>query len=158
MIAVGAIYVPVMRREIRSYIETWNSHRIRKQNNRPNVVVGKPNLLYMCPPTGTHNYQQPLSDDEYSRIWAETPAWDMDAILPLATQQWCDMQLEDLGLNPHQDAMRAAEDREAPFKEFYLQLRYRALLHIESGQQPILGLLAHPTGGWDFQVCTVLTY
>ena len=73
MITVGAIYIPILRREIRSYIESWNSHRIRKQNNRPNSVVVKPSMLHMCPPDGVDNYMQPLSREEFERIKAETP-------------------------------------------------------------------------------------
>ena len=111
MIAMSAIYIPILRREIRSFIETWNSHRIRKQKNRPNAIVGKPSMLYMCPPEGTRDYMQPLSHNEYERIRSETPPWDIDAVLPALTQQWCDIQLSDMGFNPHTAYMNSAAER-----------------------------------------------
>jgi len=40
MIAVRDIDIIILRREIRAYIETCNSHRTRKQSNHLRVVVG----------------------------------------------------------------------------------------------------------------------
>ena len=151
MIAVGAIYIPILRREIRSYIETWNSHRIRKQKNRPNAIVGKPSMLYMCPPEGTDNYLQVLSHDELKKIKAETPEWDMHAVLPLPTQQWCDEQLRSMEFDPHTSHMKSAAEREAPYQDVYLELRGRIMQHLGCNMQPTLQLLDHPTGGWTFE-------
>ena len=55
-IAMFAIYIPILRTEIQSYVRTWNGHRIRKQPNRPNAVAGKPHILYHYPPQLVQNY------------------------------------------------------------------------------------------------------
>lgn len=148
---MGAIYIPILRREITAYIETHNSHRIRKQKNRPNIVVGKPSMLFMCPSDGTDDYRQPLNCEEFERLKAETPAWDMHAVLPAATQLWCDGQLRSMNFDPYTSVMKSAVERVAPYKDIYLELRHRIMQHMESGAQPTLGLLSHPTGGWNFR-------
>ena len=40
------IFVPILRLEINTYIETWNKYRIRPQRHRANHVAGIPNELY----------------------------------------------------------------------------------------------------------------
>ncbi|KAI8940778.1 hypothetical protein NX059_002044 [Plenodomus lindquistii] len=149
-IAVGAIYIPILRREIRAYIETHNSHRIRKQKNRPNIVVGKPSMLFMCPPDGTRDFKQPVNQEELRNLKAETPVWDMHAVLPPETQLWCDRQLKDMAFDPHTSVMKSAAERVAPYKDVYLELRRRIKEYQASSARPALGLLAHPTGGWNF--------
>ena len=111
-------------------------------------------MLYMCPPEGTADFMQPLSHEEFKRVTEETPAWDIDAVLPVSTQQWCDFQLGKMGFNPHTDYMETATERRAPFMAIYVELRNRVISHIGSYQLPMLKLLPHPTGGWNFQVCT----
>jgi hypothetical protein len=54
-IAIFAIYLPILRTEIQSYVRTWNTHRIRKQSNRPNAIAGKPHMLYRYPPPLVQN-------------------------------------------------------------------------------------------------------
>ncbi|KAF1936682.1 hypothetical protein EJ02DRAFT_479412 [Clathrospora elynae] len=152
MVAMIAIYIPVLRRKIKSFLLSWNSHCIRKQKGRPNVITGKPNMLYMCPPVGTEDFKQYLPQDEYDAILQETPPWDMDAILPAHTQTWCDNQLRNIGFNPHTHDLEKPDHRKRPFESFYLELRNCAALQIESGQLPILQLLRAPVGGWDFEV------
>ncbi len=40
------VFVPILRFEINTYVETWNEHRIRPQKHRANHVAGIPNELY----------------------------------------------------------------------------------------------------------------
>jgi len=40
------VFVPILRDEIATFVETWNEHRIRSQRNRANHVAGIPNELY----------------------------------------------------------------------------------------------------------------
>lgn len=40
------VFVPILRSEISTYVETWNAHRIRHQKQRANHVAGIPNELY----------------------------------------------------------------------------------------------------------------
>lgn len=34
--------MPILRAEIKSFVQTWNIHYIRKQSRRPSIVYGKP--------------------------------------------------------------------------------------------------------------------
>jgi hypothetical protein len=40
------IFIPILRSEISTYVETWNAHQIRPQKARPNHIAGVPNDLY----------------------------------------------------------------------------------------------------------------
>ena len=40
------VFIPILRSEISTYVETWNHHRIRPQKARPNHIAGIPNDLY----------------------------------------------------------------------------------------------------------------
>jgi hypothetical protein len=40
------VFVPILRSEIGTYVETWNEHRIRPQTHRANHIPGIPNELY----------------------------------------------------------------------------------------------------------------
>ncbi|OJJ07711.1 hypothetical protein ASPVEDRAFT_142050, partial [Aspergillus versicolor CBS 583.65] len=51
-ITLYTIYMPILRIQIISFIQTWNNHKIQKQPNRPYLVPGKPFMNYNFPPTG----------------------------------------------------------------------------------------------------------
>jgi hypothetical protein len=53
VIALYALYLPVIRYQVQSFVQTWNMHRIRKQKNRPGLPYGQPNVLYHHPAEGT---------------------------------------------------------------------------------------------------------
>jgi hypothetical protein len=40
------VFIPILRSEINTYVETWNEHRIRPQKHRANHIAGIPNDLY----------------------------------------------------------------------------------------------------------------
>jgi hypothetical protein len=40
------VFVPILRDEISTFVETWNEHRIRFDRDRLNHVAGIPNELY----------------------------------------------------------------------------------------------------------------
>jgi len=44
------VFVPILRRELQSYSEVHNEHRIRRQSARPNHKPGVPNDLYFDSP------------------------------------------------------------------------------------------------------------
>jgi hypothetical protein len=48
-IALLAVYIPMIRTELHQFASLWNSHRIRKQSNKPNSIPGKPRDLYNYP-------------------------------------------------------------------------------------------------------------
>lgn len=41
------VFVPILRSEISTYVETWNAHYIRPQKQRANHMAGIPNELYI---------------------------------------------------------------------------------------------------------------
>jgi len=67
-----------IRDEVYGFVELWNCHVIRNDNTRPNIVSGKPFMMYRRPKSGMR-YGQPvdlqlcealLQDCE---IWGELP-------------------------------------------------------------------------------------
>lgn len=48
-IAFLAIYMPIVRHDVATFVNLWNTHKIRKQKNRPYAVCGRPGLLYRFP-------------------------------------------------------------------------------------------------------------
>ena len=67
VIAMLAIYMPIVREAAMGYKDLWNIHKIRKQPNRPNAVSGQPQLLYDDPPTGEYgSYGVPI-DPEFAK-------------------------------------------------------------------------------------------
>jgi hypothetical protein len=58
------IYMPIVRDAAQLYADIWNMHRMRKQPNRPNAVIGQPQLLYHYPPHGVRMYKLPV-DAQY---------------------------------------------------------------------------------------------
>jgi len=75
----------------------------------------------------------------------------MDAVLPAATQQWCDGQLQSMGFDPHTSIMLSPDERVAPYKNIYIELRYRIMMHVDFGHEPQLGELESPIGTWNYQ-------
>lgn len=51
------VFVPILRREIATFVETWNEHRIRSQSGRPNHIAGRPNELYSNTSTSRCGWQ-----------------------------------------------------------------------------------------------------
>lgn len=40
------MFIPILRHEINTYVDTWNEHKIRPQFEKFNHVAGRPNTLY----------------------------------------------------------------------------------------------------------------
>jgi hypothetical protein len=51
------VFVPILRREIATFVETWNEHRIRSQSGRPNHIAGRPNELYFDTSASRYGWQ-----------------------------------------------------------------------------------------------------
>lgn len=54
-ISLYAIYVPIVRKETHAFVRLWNSHKIRKQPNRPNVISRQPVKNYLYPDSHVQN-------------------------------------------------------------------------------------------------------
>jgi hypothetical protein len=67
--------MPVLQWHIPSFVRTWNSHAIRKQNNRPHVVHGKPFMNYYYPGTGVQNAGSEVNNDTLGMLWNDVKDW-----------------------------------------------------------------------------------
>jgi hypothetical protein len=74
-IAVLAIYIPILREEVHKFARIWNMHTIRKQNNRPHSVSGKPYMLYNYPKEPATNYGIRPDEDFLHNLKAEIADW-----------------------------------------------------------------------------------
>ncbi|KAI1822344.1 hypothetical protein F4861DRAFT_532334 [Xylaria intraflava] len=154
LIAVYAIYGPMLRTEITEFVQLWNNHTIRRQKNRSYVVSGKPSEIYE---TSTVNWGIPIVEGSNADHLLRTMAapledLEIDAFFPPETEEWCQTQLDDMGFD---GILRTEEDHTHPHLHHYLELRRRVRVHRESGQAPYLSITPHPTGGYD-QYMTLL--
>ncbi len=152
LIALLALYMPILREEVYHFVRTWNSHTIRKQPNRPNILTGKPYMLYNHPGDHVRNWGLEFDAELLRTIGSEARDWDVDAYLPAETLQWCEGQLHILGFNRITAKLATSEDRTAPFVDVYLELRRAIREHIESGVAPQLSTLQNPVGAHTWQV------
>lgn len=74
-IALFAIYIPIIRAEVFSFVRTWNSHYIRKQKNRPYVIHGKPYMNYNHPPEGVVNYGLSINNELVKELQKDIEEW-----------------------------------------------------------------------------------
>jgi hypothetical protein len=74
-IALLAIYMPILRSHVTSYIRTWNIHRIRKQKNRPYVTHGKPYMNYNHPTAGVQKYGFAVGNESLDSLWNDVKDW-----------------------------------------------------------------------------------
>jgi hypothetical protein len=151
-----AVYMPIIRKEIGQFVTVWNAHKIRKQNNRPNIVTGQPTVMYMAPEWPAVEHAIPLSKESYNRMREEVPYWDLDVYLPAVTQAWCNLQFVEMGFNPDNAKLGEARDRAAPYYAQYRELRARATVHIAAQVEPELHLRDNPTGVWSWEVRALL--
>jgi hypothetical protein len=114
-IAILAIYMPIIRAEVLAYVDTWNSHAIRKQKDRPNHVAGKPVFNYFF--SSVPNRGRPIDPELVDELLADTAEWsespyilymyillilqpiDSDEYLPTDTLQWCSQALASTNIN-----------------------------------------------------------
>jgi hypothetical protein len=150
-IAILALYLPVIRNDLFNFVRLWNSHNIRAQRRRPGVVSGKPYMLYHHPAEGVQDYGLTFNEEKYGTIREQVRNWDLNAVLPLETQQWCQKFLTSINFSVDQISLETEVNRTSPLVEIYLDLRSALNVHIQSQQQPILSLIKSPTGVYNWQ-------
>lgn len=69
---------------MQSFVRTWNIHRIRKQPKRPNVVAGKPVVLYHYPPKEVSNYGLSVPKERLELLKNDVREWSMYEIIYLS--------------------------------------------------------------------------
>jgi hypothetical protein len=136
-IALLAVYFPVIRTNIERFINRWNKHKIRHQNNRPNSVRGRVWENYFTPnPDFVQQWGLPVDTALLSEIEEAVAGIDIDAYLPADTLAWCENFLSTKGLN------REREDNNIwPFVRFYNDLRAVITLELHNGNPSNLSLL-----------------
>ncbi|KAL4744613.1 hypothetical protein BDW72DRAFT_80335 [Aspergillus terricola var. indicus] len=149
-IALYAIYIPLLRVQIPSFVRTWNHHRIRNQANRPHLVPGKPYMNYNFPATGVENQGIKFDTELFNRLQEDVHDWDINEYLPPETYYWTRNQLLELGYDPQQPPEVMGDHILTPFRTIYLGLRARIQEHIDRGSQPILQISQPPTGAFDW--------
>ena len=48
--------MPLIRKEIFNFVDSWNNHKIQEQGNWMNHPTGRPFMLYFHPPNGVENF------------------------------------------------------------------------------------------------------
>ncbi|KAL8739553.1 MAG: hypothetical protein Q9190_007654 [Brigantiaea leucoxantha] len=144
-IALLAIYLPIIRMELESFIRLWNVHTIRKQFKRSKAVAGKPMMLYLYPPPGTTNYGLSFDEGCFQSLHDPVKDWDMDQYLPETTSKWCQEYLKSMGFDHSTFQLESVEARHNPLFNEYCGLREAIDAHIQTDQEPHLALLPHPT-------------
>jgi hypothetical protein len=76
-IALLAVFMPIIRAEIFSFVRIWNIHFIRKQKNRPHVIHGKPYMNYNHPAEGVYNYGLPINSDLLKELQKDVEEFGM---------------------------------------------------------------------------------
>ncbi|PWY70881.1 hypothetical protein BO94DRAFT_560538 [Aspergillus sclerotioniger CBS 115572] len=148
-IALYAVYMPILRTQVSSYVHTWNQHTIRKQRERPYVISGRPFMNYYHP-EHTINHDLLVHEEFLQRLRNPVRGWDMAEYLPAETLEWCQGILLGLGFDPEKPPPVRPDEAEAPFRTIYLGLRERVIAHMLSGAKPGLALSEAPTGAFDW--------
>ncbi|KAJ5170745.1 uncharacterized protein N7500_003528 [Penicillium coprophilum] len=138
-VALLAIYMPTLRSHIKSYVQTWNMHNIRKQTDHPERTPGKPYMNYHHPPKGVENFGLAADIPTLQLLQQNHAGYDTEQYLPPDTLHWCEGQLQQLGFDPHKPPARMPGDLQ-PFRSVYMALRERAWHHERSGAEPKLAV------------------
>jgi hypothetical protein len=150
-IAILALYLPIIRQNLFSFVRLWNSHKIRPQRHRPGSVSGKPYLLYHHPSEGVLDHGLLFNEEKLHSIKERVQDWDLDAILPAETYSWCQDFFSSINFSFDRISLETEIDHTSPHFQVYLQLQSALNTHIQSQQLPILSLMESPTGAYRWQ-------
>ena len=56
ILAIQALFMPLIREEIFNFVDSWNNHKIRKQRNRADHPMEWPFLMYFHLAEGVENF------------------------------------------------------------------------------------------------------
>ncbi|KAG6116673.1 hypothetical protein E4U13_001685 [Claviceps humidiphila] len=140
LIALYAIYGPMIQDHFAHFVASWNHQTIRTRRNGELVISGTPVDLYQSP--SAHDWGIPLSQDPnaddriaLNEMLDTLKSVDTEQFLEQETEDWCNAQLQEMGFFEAE-----IEDYTQPHLSFYLQLRRRIKQHQDSHAQPILQL------------------
>lgn len=140
-----AIYIPFLRCELQQFVRVWNNHKIRAQKNRPNVISGKPFMLYNHPKGPAEDWGVEFDEDLHKLMYDYTEGFDIEAYLTPDVEAWCNAYLLDKGFDILTAHLQTEAKREKPFLAEYMDLQAAIRSHILSGADPQFSLLKTPT-------------
>lgn len=147
-IALYAVYEDILREELKAFVNTWNFHKIRLQRKRPHVIHGQPHYNYHAPdPAKACNWGIPIDQQVLQEMSEPIQDINLGSCLSPETKQWCQNELDKMGIAEARLGHALDSDRFQPFKRFYLALRDKIILHFETGNGPELGYRRRPVGG-----------
>jgi hypothetical protein len=68
IIALYAIYMPIIRSQVHGFVRTWNVHKIRRQKRRDHLPTGQPIYMYQHPQEGDDNYRTPVNQSKLQEL------------------------------------------------------------------------------------------
>ncbi|KAG6134800.1 hypothetical protein E4U22_002228 [Claviceps purpurea] len=152
VIALYAIYGPMIQDHFAQFVASWNHQTMRTQRNGEQVIAGTPVDLYQSP--SAHDWGIPLSQDPnaddriaLNEMLDPLKSVNNEQFLEQETEDWCSTQLQEMGFFEAE-----IEDYTEPHLSFYLQLRRRIKQHQESHAQPILRLAPVPRNRYEESV------
>ena len=151
-ISLLAVYIPIIRGQLRNWVDQWNAHHIGVQYYRPHIVTGQPFVNFFFPEDGTEDYGVPVPQDVFEGLHSEAEAFALDAYLPGETQEYCDRCLHEI--NPVFSELQGDEydPRGHPLhKEAYLCLGQAINHEFLIGNGHILAELDPPEGGYHWR-------
>ena len=145
-IALLAIYGPMIKKEIETFVDTWNMHKIRvHKKRRPWVIGGRPWYLYNDP--DGLNYGRKVNLEALKGLQREVDKGPKTyGFLPPSTLELCREFVASTGFDL--DSLEAGSyhpDGVRLHKEHYLKLRDNLRAHGESGRMPQLSEFKKPT-------------
>ena len=151
-IALLAIYMPIIRKEVFEWRDTWNTHQIRRQKGS-HIVAGQPWDLYSNPEHfGAKDQGKVPNWDTHAHLSRQLP-YDLDGYLTPATLQFCHEKIRAMGYDP--DTLNASdvdEDGSAQHNRIYSTLREHLSQHMlwTNNLHPTLEIPERPRGahGW----------
>lgn len=143
-IALVYIFTPQIRHEMYTFVKEWNSHRIRRQDNRSHVHAGRPWDLWRRPKPGRAvQCGVPYAKEDWDRLneLAMADGHDLDQYMDEGMMQLCkDMMADYVEDTPPVPAH--------PYFFEYLHLRSKLQLHHESQALPHLVTLETAKDTW----------
>ncbi|OIW25505.1 hypothetical protein CONLIGDRAFT_497468 [Coniochaeta ligniaria NRRL 30616] len=88
-IAILYIYMPWIRTDFAAFVKLWNSHKIRKQANKPHVVDGIPYSLYTLQGIRVQDFRVPLEPKSWAHVCAvvQNDGFNLQEYIPESTKQ-----------------------------------------------------------------------
>ncbi|KAF6238719.1 hypothetical protein HO173_003225 [Letharia columbiana] len=156
MVAVYAIYMPLIREACYEFVTNWNVHKIRAQKNRPHVTAGKPWFLYAHPSAPAVECGSVPDPSLVDTLHQEVEAYDLHEYLPAATLEWCHERMRSLGFDPATLTAKGLLKEEGLGRRahgyVFGLLRGEVQQHLNAGNKdPILSLIETPKGAGSWK-------